>query len=347
MMSLVSHSYAAFASLGTIWKSVTKAKERLVPFSSRCSIATYLLVLPFLGLGINSVNCAEWLYVSLPDANQVVRFDVSLGSSALVQGSLNTFISTGVSSPRGLAFNSTGDLYVSNFTANNIVRRPAAGGTPVVFADNLDGVNSPMGLAVDSSNNVYAANSGTDSLLKITPGGSASTLATFAFATATRGVAVDPVSGNIFVANLNAWAIQKVTPGGTASVYVNTGVGSSPNGVTFDTAGNLYTALSGAGFNSVIKTTPGGTTTTFASGLSTPLGVAFDSLGNFYVTEPGANRISKYDGSGAFQFSWATTSPAWFATTVPEPSTYILGGLATGLLALIARKRKRRAVIAH
>ncbi|MFH1868598.1 MAG: carboxypeptidase regulatory-like domain-containing protein, partial [Candidatus Omnitrophota bacterium] len=61
-------------------------------------------------------------------------------------------------------------------------------------------------------------------------------------------------------------------------------MGSATESLTFDAQGNLY-AVERAYSPKVIKVTPDGTITTFASGFNSPRGIAFDSLGNAYVSD--------------------------------------------------------------
>ncbi len=76
-------------------------------------------------------------------------------------------------------------------------------------------------------------------------------------------------------------------------------------------------------------------------GLNIPYGLAFDNAGNLYAANYADDTISKYNAAGTFQFSWSTGSAyPLFLAFVPEPSTYVLGTLATALMALIARRRK-------
>jgi hypothetical protein len=56
-----------------------------------------------------------------------------------------------------------------------------------------------------------------------------------------------------------------------------------PQGLAFDRAGNLFVAVLGG----VVKFTPTGVQTGFASGLTTPFALAFDSGGNLFVADGG------------------------------------------------------------
>ncbi|MEI7923694.1 MAG: PEP-CTERM sorting domain-containing protein [Planctomycetota bacterium] len=78
--------------------------------------------------------------------------------------------------------------------------------------------------------------------------------------------------------------------------------------------------------------------------LNGPNGLKFDSTGNLYVVNYTNSTISKFNSSGTFLTSWSTgSSPTFLAfkpVTVPEPSTYALATIATGVMAYLARRRK-------
>ena len=67
-------------------------------------------------------------------------------------------------------------------------------------------------------------------------------------------------------------------------------MGGRPYGLAFDRAGNLFYS----DLTSIIKATPDGTKTTFASGLGRPLGIAFDAAGNLFVADFVDNAIYKF-----------------------------------------------------
>ncbi|MEI6236902.1 MAG: hypothetical protein WCT04_27910, partial [Planctomycetota bacterium] len=80
-------------------------------------------------------------------------------------GSVSTFVSTGLSNPIGLAFDSVGNLYASNFSANT-VSKITPGGSVSTFAS---GFNSPVGLAFDAVGNFYVANNNSTNVTKLIP----------------------------------------------------------------------------------------------------------------------------------------------------------------------------------
>ena len=152
-------------------------------------------------------------------------------------------------------------------------------------------------------------------------------------------------SGNLYAANYGDSTISKFNSSGG---YVsNLGVPdvNSPTGLAFDISGNLYAA--NYGDNTISKfNSSGGFLSQIMNNLNNPKGLAFDISGNLYAANNGNNTISKYNSSGIFLTSWSTgVAPAFIAfqpVSVPEPSTYALAAIATGVMAAIARRRKVR-----
>ena len=75
--------------------------------------------------------------------------------------------------PFGLAFNTSGDLFVSNYGPSTIYEF-TPNGTRSTFASGLSG---PLGLAFDSSGNLFEADSGSGNIYEYTPNGTRSTFA--------------------------------------------------------------------------------------------------------------------------------------------------------------------------
>jgi sugar lactone lactonase YvrE len=201
-------------------------------------------------------------------------------------GVVTTFAVTG--SPSHLAMDAAGDIYVSCGRLGVILKiSPAAVVTTLPGRTNggsghADGIGpaasfqGPNSVALDSSSNVYVADEINNTIRKITPGGSVTTLA---------GLALEP--GN--------------TDGTGSAARFN-----RPEGVAVDAAGNVYVADQ---FNDTIRmVTPAGVVTTLAgrallSGtndgmngnarFSHPGDVAVDGSTNIYVTDFGNNTIRK------------------------------------------------------
>ena len=209
--------------------------------------------------------------------------------------------------PIGLAFNSSGNLYVTD-AGNNVIRVVTPAGTVTSFvgtvgtAGGTDGsktdtavnlsFNSPQGPAVDSTGNLYIADYRGSTIRKITPAGVVSTLAgstgvkgnTDGTGSAARflepsAVAVD-ATGNVFVADSGNNVIRKITPAGVVTTFAGTagapgstdGTGTAarfnyPRGVAFDRSGNLL--VTDSTNNTIRKITTAGVVTTVAGSAGT------------------------------------------------------------------------------
>lgn len=108
-------------------------------------------------------------------------FPQNLPSNTVVKFSKNfeylgTFAS-GLNQPWGLAFDLSGNLFVSNFGDHRIYKY-APSGDRTTFATSASGIRGPQGLAFDSAGNLYVANSVSNNILKYSPAGAASIFAT-------------------------------------------------------------------------------------------------------------------------------------------------------------------------
>ena len=112
------------------------------------------------------------------------------------------------------------------------------------------------------------------------------------------GLAFDS-AGNLFAACAgvpdvaNSASIYKFTPDGTRSVFADQsdfGPFTGPIGLAFDRFGNLFAsteAATPAGTDTILKFTPNGVGSPFATDLDWPRGLAFDRSGNLFVAERG------------------------------------------------------------
>jgi streptogramin lyase len=274
----------------------------------------------------------DLLYVCRMD-NTVVTYDVSLSTAANVQGSQQMFANSNLNTPIGLVFDSSGNLYVSN-NPGSISKFDSSGNFLKSITGNL---SMPYKIDVDSSGNIYVANMSSNSISKFDASGAflSSISSNLHFP---AGVAVSN-SGNIYASNLSPSSISIFSSSGNFLSSITNNV-SMPEDIKFDSEGNLFVANTNHtvskydGFGNYVSSITGN--------INTPVGLAFDRAGNLYVANYYYNSISKFNSSGAFQFSWSTggVSPRGLAfSAVPEPST---GLILFSALCLFASSRRRR-----
>jgi sugar lactone lactonase YvrE len=284
---------------------------------------------------------ADFLYVSL-GSNRVVKYNVSLANGADVQSSAQTFASTNLSNPHGLAFDSTGNLFVANPGSNTISKFNTSG----VFVSSISNSNlsGSNGLAIDLQDNLYVSNN-TNVLTKFDANGNH--LANISGNLDNpSGVAIDS-SGNIFVANYgsngNGTSVSKFNSSGNFVASVNTFV-KGPWGLAIDDSGNLFVANNSSENPGVLKFNNQGDYLSVIGGGQLS-GIAFDSQGNLYAASYQSGAISKFSSDGVFQFSWSTQSeggtPRYLAVSaVPEPSAGFVGLVLTTLFSIGSRKKR-------
>jgi sugar lactone lactonase YvrE len=179
--------------------------------------------------------------------------------------------------PWGLALDSSGYIYVSDYN-NNAIRKIDQSGNVTTLAGDPSGnsgfingqgssakFNKPQGITVDSSRNVYVADRLNHAIRRIDQSGNVSTFAgdgTPGFLDGQGisaqffrpdGIAVDS-TGNIYVADKNNCAIRLIDPSGNVSTFAGDGTSgyvdgqgtsakfNSPAGIIVDPSGNVYVA---------------------------------------------------------------------------------------------------------
>ena len=195
-----------------------------------------------------------------------------------------------LSSPGGLAFDSSGNLYIAD-TGNNVIRKISGSTITTVAGIQAQGPN-------------YGGDGG---------------LATVANLWGPTAIAFDS-AGNYYIADNGNSRIRKVDTAGIITTFVGASGGTSgtagrldhPNGLRFDASGALYIADSNNArvasyvppsvFNNVAGTNVAGFSgdggqAKFAQ-LNKPVGIAIDAVGNIYLADTNNSRIRKITSDG-------------------------------------------------
>jgi len=201
--------------------------------------------------------------------NQVTTL-AGTGSTVFVDG---PGISATFNSPRGVAVDGAGNVYVAD-TGNHRIRKISPAGVVTTLAGTgstvfVDGpgitatFNQPFGVAVDGTGNVYVADVFNHRIRKITSAGAVTTLAgdgtqgfldnangTSARFDAPFGVAVDG-AGNVYVGDTQNHRIRKITSAGAVTTLAGNGTTGSAdaNGTSAQFAFPFGVAVDGAGGN--------------------------------------------------------------------------------------------------
>jgi len=208
-----------------------------------------------------------------------------------------SIFASGLSRPRGLAFDSIGDLFVATTfcgrTCHSTILKIAPTGEQNVFVE-IPRSFFAEGVAIDDAGNVFVMaielNNLRSIVFKFTPSGSPRVFGVVpgeGF-----GLAFDS-AGNLFAADHSFGVIYKYKPDGRRSTFVDKSAFpgfSGPVGLSVDGSDNLFASITGtfpplALENAILEFTPSGTETTFVTGLNFPAGLAFDTSGDLFVAE--------------------------------------------------------------
>jgi uncharacterized protein YjdB len=271
-------------------------------------------------------------------ANHLIRKITPKGIATTFAGSGKVGSTNGTgtgasfNTPLGIAIDSKGNLYVSEFDGQRIRKITPTGvvttfaGSGTAGSTNGTGTSAsfrnPNGLAVDANDNVYVADSVNNIIRKITPSGLVTTFAgngidTLKDGTGTNAGFFRPTDitidskGNLFVVEVYSQVVRKITPSAVVTTLSVTWDGIEgpfimPVTIAIDQDDNLYVVNEFSG--TIRKITPAGLMTNFAglhgvtgkvNGIGStatfnfPHGIAVDSEGNVFVADSSNRLIRK------------------------------------------------------
>jgi DNA-binding beta-propeller fold protein YncE len=273
---------------------------------------------------------AQNLYVTVLGPGTILEYTPS--------GVQSTY-ATRLSSPRGLAFDSIGNLFAAETLdpADDVE-------VGKVLKFNLRNKATTLGsaahfffeeVATDIAGNAYVlATNGNDptgpgTIFEFTPSGERIVFGSFPGVpdseAAVFGLAFDS-TGNLYAAASGAQTIYEFAPNGTRTVFVGPSAfatGEYPRGLAFDSSGNLFVSIETftvSGADSIVYFTPAAVKNTFATGLTAPRGLAFDSSGNLFVAES-----NDFPDGDILEFAPGGGTPTVFASFLNRPQFLTFG----------------------
>ncbi|HEY6342781.1 MAG TPA: NHL repeat-containing protein [Bryobacteraceae bacterium] len=268
------------------------------------------------------------------DANGILTRFAGTGAYGL-SGDGGPALSAQLAWPAGLAFDSSGNLFIAD-DANHRIRKVTPAGIISTVAGSTAGysgdggpatgaqLNWPTAVALDATGNLYIADTSNQVVRKVSAGGVITTFATGL--NRPEGLAVDS-SGDVYIADYTTVdedcccgetvytgrIVEMPAGGGTMVLTAGPPGLSGPEGMTIDSAGNVYVAdaigdqiwkISAGGVFSVVAGNTLGYQNACPQDYSSsgpfacPADVAVDGAGNVYVADTGHSRIARISPQG-------------------------------------------------
>lgn len=233
---------------------------------------------------------------------------LSLSTMSVWAQNITTFASVGMG-PRGIAFDSSGNLFVANRNGLSISKISPDGG--IVNNSYITGL-SPNSIAFDSVGNMYVSDS-TQSILKYSSGGILLN-ATFGGRLGFNPYAIKfDTSDALFAFDSSNGRIRKISSSGVLepTPFLTGLTAGSGGGLSFDLEGNLY--VTNATANAILKVNSGGVVSTFATGFSGPIGVVVDCVGTLYVSNNNGKSVTKVTSQRLSTYATGLNGPQGLA----------------------------------
>ncbi len=148
-------------------------------------------------------------------------------------GLIITYSGGAISTPKGIAADASGNLWVPNAGNNTVSKLDALGVTTMDASGFLSGAAGfsagslaiPSALALDQSGSAWIANSGNNTVSKLSSDGLTGTVFSGGGLSSPSGVAID-AGGNAWVANFNNSSVTQITSTGTLANFTGAGIAS-------------------------------------------------------------------------------------------------------------------------
>jgi len=279
----------------------------------------------------------EVMYVSNPAVKHVDRF-------AMDGSSLGSIVVKDYD-PFGLAVDSRGGLYVSDARGGRIYRYDSEGN---LVSDYDSGLKQSYFLAMDRTDRLFVSNHGDDSTtgsVSVFDRDGKSLFEITENIDNPYGIAFDR-EGYLYVANYGSSRITRYDADGKYVDGFGLSEGKNPVGLAITPDGRLYVSNTD---NDQVNEYDfrGNFQKTLTESLRSPIGLASDEKGNLYAVNKTTDSVSMFDTADEYVPGFAPRgleAPYAIAIGVPEPSTYVLGGIGAVTAVSLTRRGRGRMV---
>ncbi len=277
------------------------------------SIAKYNSAGTLVTGAFNTTSISRPDQMVIDSGNNLYVYDLSGNIDKITPaGAVSTYVSGLNSTIGGLAFDASGDLFVTDFVDGQVDKVPPGGGSFSVFAS---GVPSGRDIVIDASGNPYVSDDRDNAIYKVAPGGSISTYVSGGLLNGPYALALD-AGGNLYVTNSNGNTVIKVTP--PQSFTINEGAATPA--IT-----GIATFTDPAGAEPVADYT---TTINWGDGTATTAGTVVNTGGNNFRVDAPAH---KYSEQGVYNVTVTVQHETAAPLTVAAATVTVNEAQLTGL----------------
>lgn len=259
-------------------------------------------------------------------------------------GVANQFLG-GLNQPFGLAFDASGNLYISEPGANMILKRSPSG----IVSTFVSGILGPGELAFNQNGDLFVTSAGYGEIDEMAPNGDVTSFATGL--SYPYGLAFD-IHGNLFVSNYANNTIDEITSSGVVSTFSTYSGLDQPTGLAFNNKGFLFVANYGGptftNAGQIFEFNSSGNIIELYATVPAVVGITFGENGYLYADTTNGTIINIPPGGGAGSL-FANTGPNDLGSgivfqpsgiQVPEPGIFtLMASIALTSTILVFRRR--------
>jgi trimeric autotransporter adhesin len=276
------------------------------PYGLACDVAGNLYIADLGNARVRRV-AADGTIATIAGGGTLPAGGANDGSAALLLA---------LSQPRNLVLDSSGNLYISDFSGQRVYRLGADGTLVTIAGTGVAGIagdggsatlaqlNFPAGLVLDLQGSLLIADSGNHLVRKVTQ----NQITSIARSPTPTGIAFDSL-GALYIADPSAGQVIKIPATGPDAVLLT----GAAQDLVFSPDGNLYVSVFSVTGSTILRIDASGAVSTRAGGgslaygdngaanqarLNHPAGVAVDSSGNLYIADRDNNRIRRVSTDG-------------------------------------------------